>query len=86
MVSAADRLATIDANFDQTERTGTAHLTRLAAEIRVLSLPRGSYVIVDVASGGYVTGLSRSSARDAFRARYPKGPGWACRIEDLPSA
>ena len=82
--TSAERLAEIDANFDQVERQGLAHLKRLASDIAALALPRGSYVIVHVATGAYVTGASRGEARHAFRAAHPSGSGWACRVEDLP--
>ena len=84
--AAENRLAEIDANFEQVERMGTAHLARLAPEIRALALPRGSYVIIHVPTGRYVTGRSRHEARLTFRARHPEGSGWACRTEDLPAA
>ena len=84
--ASAVRLAEIQANFDHVEKQGITHLTRLAPEIRALELPRGSYVIVRVATGAYVTGTSRGEALKAYRARHLKQPGWACRIEDLPGA
>ena len=86
LVSSDDRLAAIDANFDHVEKLGTAHLVRLGPELKSLQLPRGSYVIVHVATGAYVTGTSRSDALKAYRLKYSKQPGWACRIEDLPRA
>ena len=79
-----DRNLAIAANHDYAAAKGKVHLARLAAEIRALDLPRGSYVIVEVASGAYVTAPSRLDALLTFRARYPEATGWACRIEDLP--
>lgn len=81
-----DRNEAIAANFDMAEAKGKVHLARLATELRKLDLPRGSYVIVEVASGQYVTGCSRMAARNVFREKFPDATGWACRVEDLPSA
>ena len=79
-----DRYAAIDAKFAVAEAKGTVHLARLACEVRALALPRGSYVVIEVQTGQYVTGPSRLEARTAFKVRFPNTTGWACRVEDLP--
>lgn len=80
------RKAEVDANFAKAERLGKAQLERLARGIRALELPRGSYVIIEVDTGEYVTGPSRKEARLAFRARYPKALAWMCPVTSMPTA
>ena len=75
MTSTSDLLSrrseALDEKFAKAERLGKPHLVRLASEIRALALAGGSYVVVDVDTGEYVTGPSRREARVAFRAKHP---------------
>ena len=61
-VTADERVARMQANPDFTERKGKRYLETLAPELKALGLPRGSYIIINVVYGKYVTAASRSAA------------------------
>lgn len=82
-LSRGDRLRLIDENFEFVERRGMAYVQELEAELKALGLPSGSYVIINVLTGDYVTGSSRREAQIAYRVRHKGSPGWAARIEDI---
>lgn len=80
--------ASVETSFRKEEaafakKKGTAYLERLAPELRALGLPQGSYAIVNVATGEYVTGSDMDEAARKFRKEYGKTIGWAARIDRL---
>ena len=81
-----EREVLLQANADFAEQKGKYYLAKLAVELKALKLARGSYVIINVVDGRYVTGATRRAARDEFRRLHPDAIGWACRTEDLPCA
>lgn len=78
-----ERLQLIDDNFEFVERKGKVYLKKLASELKALGLPKGGYVIVNVLTGDYVSGVSKRDALAAYRASHKGSPGWASRIEDV---
>jgi len=69
--------------FEFAMKCGEIHLERLAPELAALHLPKGSYVIVNVVTGEYVTAESRLEAARLFRELHSKQVGWAKRIDRM---
>ena len=66
---------------DHVTKTGRTIYEKLRPKLE--ALPTGRHVVIDVATGEYVTGASMSAATAAFRKRYGKVPAYVRRIGHL---
>ena len=83
MSSAADsvrdeRLARRREELETTARQGKAWLAKLAPELD--HLPKGTVVVINCATGEYITAESRLAGLDKFQDRFGNVAGWLHEI------
>lgn len=67
-------------------RIGQGMLNGLVARLKALGVPPTSYIMIDTASGEYVTGKSPEEAGKRFQSMHPGAVGWMCMFGDLDGA
>ena len=73
-----ERLARRREELETTARLGRAWLERLQPQLE--HLPKGTVVVVNCATGEYVTAESRISGIDKFQDRFGNVAGWLHEI------
>lgn len=61
-------------------RVGAALMIQLTAELRARKVPDGSYVMVDIAGGGFVSGKTPEEVKERFELLHPGAEGWIQRF------
>ena len=74
----------IDANL--TAPIGKSILEKLAPSLHRRGVPTTNYIVVNTATGDFVTGKTREEARERFRGMHPGAKGWMQRFGDVSVA
>lgn len=64
-------------------KKGKAVLNALGPTLQMRGVPSERYIVVDIDSGAFVTGQSRSEATYRFKSMHPGAHGWLEKVSDV---